>query len=266
MDLSVIVLTWNSEKYAQRCLASVLHSLELSRLDYQVDVVDNGSTDGTRLVLEGLASLHPRLALQFLPENLGTTLPRNLALKRARGRNICILDSDVEVGEGVFTDLIRYLESHPDVGLVVPRIRYPSGLIQKSCDSFPTLQRKLNRLLRLRAIEARESPSQEEVTGTFPVDYAISAFWLFPSRLLDRVGMLDERIFYSPEDVDFCIRVWRQGYQIHCVPTVAVVHHTQEISRGWRLNKAKISHVRGLAYLFVKHRYLFKAPRFRREY
>jgi len=69
--------------------------------------------------------------------------------------------------------------------------------------------------------------------------------------------LLDERIFYSPEDVDYCIRIWRAGWQIHYMPSVSVVHDAQEISRpkGLGINKFTIRHAKGLAYLFVKHRY-----------
>jgi len=94
------------------------------------------------------------------------------------------------------------------------------------------------------------------------VDYAISAFWLFHRSLLDKVGLLDEKIFYAPEDVDFCLRIWKAGLRIVYQPSVSVIHHTQEISRGWKLNSAKINHLKGLVYFFVKHRYLFTPPQF----
>jgi GT2 family glycosyltransferase len=74
------------------------------------------------------------------------------------------------------------------------------------------------------------------------------------------VGLLDERIFYAPEDVDFCLRVWKAGLRVLCVPSVSVVHHAQEISRGPMINIAKLRHVQGLGYYFLKHRYLWRRP------
>jgi len=82
-------------------------------------------------------------------------------------------------------------------------------------------------------------------------------------HLLRPVGMLDERIFYAPEDTDFCLRVWKAGRRIIYLPSVAVVHHAQEISRGLKINKAKLSHLRGLVYYFFKHRYCLRRPRLR---
>src|SRR5690606_21095374 len=87
-------------------------------------------------------------------------------------------------------------------------------------------------------------------------DYAISAFWLFRRRLLDEVGYLDERIFYSPEDVDYCLRVWEAGYKVVYDPRVHAIHDAQEISRGFRMARFTWSHIGGLLYLFRKHRYM----------
>src|SRR5690606_30425379 len=96
----------------------------------------------------------------------------------------------------------------------------------------------------------------------FSVDYAISAFWLVRRSLYAALGGLDEKIFYAPEDVDFCLRVWRSGHSVVYVPSVTVVHHTQEISRGFALNRAKLNHVKGLLYYFLKHRYILRRPVF----
>lgn len=263
MDLSIVIITWNSERFIDHCVRSIVQSIATSSLSYEIHVVDNGSTDGTRSLLEKLSREHPGLlVLHPLEKNLGTTVSRNIALKRSRGKHICIMDSDVEVRGEVFTTLVALLEEDRTVGLAVPRILYPSGRLQKSCDRFPTLFRKLYRFFRLRAIEEKEERDQKEPAGNLTVDYAISAFWLLRREVLEKVGLLDERIFYSPEDVDFCLRIWKGGYRVLYHPLVCTVHHTQEISRGWKINRAKLSHILGLFYLFRKHRYFFRAPSF----
>ena len=83
--------------------------------------------------------------------------------------------------------------------------------------------------------------------------------------LLDAVGLLDERIFYSPEDVDYCVRVWKAGYKIVYEPSATAVHDAQEISRGKKLSRFTVSHARGLAYYFLKHRYLLSRKRLYRR-
>lgn len=262
MDLSFVILTWNSEKYLERCVASIEGALAKTGISYEILVLDNGSKDGTPGLLSRLAQAsHGRLVPYYENTNTGTTRSRNRLFAAARGDYLCVMDSDVELGGGVIETLRARLARDSGIGIVVPRIVYPGGAWQKSFDRFPTLIDKLNRFFRLREIEAREG-RVENRTQPFCVDYAISAFWLMRRSLLQTVGLLDERIFYAPEDVDFCLRVWKAGLRILYEPSVTVVHHTQEISRGMKINRAKLSHLRGLGYYFLKHRYLLRRPEF----
>lgn len=261
MDLSFVILTWNSAAYIENCFESILQSLEKTSLQYEIYIVDNGSSDQTIDILQRYKdSYQDTLNLIYLENNVGTTVSRNLALKQVTGDYIVVMDSDVEVPEGIFEKLISTVNESVDIGMVVPKIFYPSGKWQKSVDQFPTLWHKLNRFFRLRAIEEQEGVGATDCQKSKPVDYAISAFWLFKKEILEKVGLLDENYFYAPEDVDYCLEVWKAGYQVIYDPSVSVVHHTQEISRGIKFNKAKLEHLKGLAYLFKKHRYLFRAP------
>ena len=81
----------------------------------------------------------------------------------------------------------------------------------------------------------------ETLIEPIDVDYAISAFWVIRRNAFERVGLFDEKIFYSPEDVDYCIRMWSAGYKITYVPKAEVVHDAQELSRGFKLSKLGIS-------------------------
>ena len=261
MDLSFAIIAWNSERYLERCLASIDRALAKTGLSYEVHVLDNGSRDGTQQLLARLADMDPNhIVPHYELTNTGTTRSRNRLFAAARGEFLCIMDSDVELAEGVVDALLPLMEGDRSLGIIVPRILYPSGAWQKSFDRFPTVVDKINRFFRLRAIEEREALQLGACTQPFCVDYAISAFWLMRRDLLDAVGLLDERIFYSPEDVDFCLRIWKSGYRILYVPSVSVVHHTQEISRGLKINKPKLSHIKGLFYYFCKHRYLLRRP------
>ncbi len=261
MDISVVILSWNSKKHLAQCLPKLKSSLDGSGYSYEIFVVDNGSEDGSVEYIEKLKGtfdkvLHPI----YLKANMGTTYSRNLALQKAQGDYIAILDSDVELQNNIFTKLLAHLKSAPDTGLIAPKLIYPSGKLQKSTDSFPTITRKIVRFFFLKWIEKKAEYSAP--TGLLEVDYAISAFWLFPRRILETVGLLDENIFYAPEDVDYCLRIQKCGMKIIYDPTVSAVHHAQEISRGLRVNKATIEHVKGLVYCFKKHNYLFFKPKF----
>jgi len=262
MDLSFVILTWNSESYIEKCFDSLMNSLAASAYSSEIFIVDNGSSDGTVAILKNYQEQYGNiLKLIFLDKNVGTTVSRNMALKQATGDYIVIMDSDIELPEGIFDTLIRSISKNSKIGMVVPQIVYPSGKWQKSIDQFPTLLHKLNRFFRLRSIEDKEGCEEVDSLSERTVDYAISAFWLFKKEVLENVGLLDENYFYAPEDVDYCLQIWKAGFKIVYVPTVTVVHHTQEISRGFKINKAKLEHIKGLIYLYRKYRFLFSSPR-----
>lgn len=260
MEFSFIILTWNSERYIDVCIDSIIAEMRSMNEPFEIHIVDNGSVDSTPKKINNANKLHPnRIRPVFLKANLGTTKSRNMALKNSRGRYVVILDSDIQLLPGVINGLRETLEQQPDVGLVVPRLIYPDGCHQKSVDVFPTITHKLKRFFFLKHMEAEERPIVAE-NGLVEVDYAISALWMLPNRTIDRVGLLDENIFYSPEDVDYCLRIWKSGARVVIDPQQIAVHDAQEISRGMRISKSTVMHAMGLFYFFRKHRYWFKQP------
>ena len=256
MNLTCILLTWNSAAYVESCLTSVFADLESSGLSHEVLVIDNGSSDGTLDVLSRLA----RASLTVIPlgHNTGTTFSRNIGLRMAQGEFLAILDSDIEIKtQGTFGKVLQFVRDHPDVGIAAPQLRFPSGRYQKTVDVYPTLSHKIRRFLHLREMEAQEG---SQALGETPrdVDYAVSAFWMLPRTLISRIGLLDERIFYAPEDVDYCLRTALSGLRVVYLPGVVATHHAQEISRrSWRSRSFR-EHLKGLAYFYRKHGFVFR--------
>jgi GT2 family glycosyltransferase len=266
MDIACVILTWNSEHYIAKCLSALIADLEQHRLAYEIFVVDNGSHDQTASILKALQAQYPdRIVPIYLERNTGTTYSRNLALKQAQGRYLCVLDCDVEVSPEAIAQLIHALEQDRHIGLAAPKLVYPNGNLQKSTDVFPTIMTKVVRYFFLKLIEKHDHERAKDLaqqqSDLSEVDYAISAMWVFKREVLERVGFLDEKIFYAPEDVDYCLRIWKAGYTIVYDPAVVCVHHTQEISRGVCINRATMQHILGLCYYFRKHRYLFVRPK-----
>jgi len=263
MDISVVILTFNSATTIERCLASLHESLEALQFTYEVLVVDNGSVDGTLTTLEQFRPVFgERLDVISLDENHGTTVSRNMALRKSTGQHVIVMDSDAYVDHETIRLLRHHLMMDKDCGMAVPAMTYADGRYQISSDQFPTLWRKFQRFFGLKKLEHGAS-DQRQSSG--PIDYAISAFWMLPRRIINTVGLLDERIFYSPEDVDYCIRVWRAGYSIFYSDQVSIIHDAQEISRPKGLlgiNRFTLSHIKGLIYLFIKHRYMWRPLRF----
>jgi len=222
MDISFIILTWNSEKYIKSCLNSILVEMSSDPFSYEIIIVDNGSKDNTIKILKNMKNKNSKLIKNiFLKNNTGTTYSRNIALNQAKGNFLILLDSDIVLCQGVINPVIKFLKKNEKAGLVAPKLIYPNGSIQKSTDEFPTIFSKIIRLLFLRQIEKRDF-KKAIFRKFFEVDYAISAMWVLKYQVFKKVGFFDEKIFYAPEDVDYCLRVWMAGYKIYYYTDVSI--------------------------------------------
>lgn len=104
-----------------------------------------------------------------------------------------------------------------------------------------------------------EQPSAVIVDGVQDVGYLLSACWMMRRNVLEEVGLLDERIFYAPEDVDYCVRVHRAGFRVAWYHDVEIIHEYQRLSKRKLVSKMNWEHVKGLVYFFRKYGYLFDA-------
>ena len=137
MNISFIILTWDSEKYINKCLTSIFTDLLNSNYNYEIFLVDNGSKDNTAQIIKSFKNKYPDHILPiYLEKNCGTTYSRNLALKKAKGKYIIIMDSDVEIYQR--ETIRRLLDTFHDkkIGLVVPK---PDGIFAKNEDQAPKL-------------------------------------------------------------------------------------------------------------------------------
>ncbi len=258
-----VVLAWNSEAVIGSCVDSVL-ALECACLDLWV--VDNGSTDATPRILAEVAARDQRLHVITEPTNLGTTVSRNKALRRVSGDSdyVCVLDSDTVVCQRAFDTMADALRSDPSLGVVGPEMVSSSGKVQLSGRSLPTLAIKLGKVFPVArvakwAAEA-ERPHAPILGGLQDVGYLLSACWFMPRSSLERVGLLDERIFYAPEDVDWCLRCHKAGLRVTLCHRACISHEYQRLSHKKMLSRINFEHVKGLIYYFIKHRYLFHSP------
>jgi len=255
--VSFIVLTWNSERFLNACFDSIMKSCSRENIPYEIIVVDNGSTDGSVSVVKRYQELHAsNFKLIALDSNRGTTYPRNLGYKQADGKYICVLDSDTELGEESLWKVLMYLETQNDVGILAPQLILPDGSVQNSVKRFPTMLDKSIKALRIVSkIKTPNSDFYKELPfeSVRDVDTAISACWFIRRELWEKVGYLDEKIFYAPEDLDYSIRVWKAGYRVLYYPLFTVLHHTQQITHKKPLSKTSLSHFKGLLYYYWKH-------------
>lgn len=261
--ISFVVLTWNSVRYVERCVSAVT---SLGDLCLEVHVVDNGSNDGTLEFLHRFASTDNRVRVKRLDTNLGTTVSRNMALREISdyATHVCVLDSDTIVNRTAFEKMLSSLRSHPEVGVVGPEMSSASGDVQLSGRNLPSLGLKLRKAWPFGDIARRaaedERPSSPVIDGLQDVGYLLSACWLMPISSLEKVGLLDEAIFYAPEDVDWCLRCHEAGLRVCLCTEAHIIHEYQRISHKKLVSKTNLEHLKGLAHFFRKHGYLFRAP------
>ena len=263
--LSVIIITWNSERDVKQCLDSVFESV--ASYPAEIIVVDNGSTDKTRDLLQ---SYGERINLILLQKNNGVAVARNIGMQTAKGEYIWILDIDTVVNGDAVAGMIGYLESNAHCGICSCRLQSESGDIQDSCRRLPYPKHKIRNILTAKTGKMRFAKSlhvkfkkqnevqfyhEELISGKpFEAEYIIGACQMFRKAILDEVGYLDEKIFYGPEDADFCVRIYKKGYKIVCLPEYHIIHHYNRITNKRLFSRISFLHLKGLVYFYVKHK------------
>src|SRR2546422_1366746 len=122
MNLSVIIVTWNAKRIVRECLESLGN--DTKDPNTEIIVVDNASSDGTpQLIREHF----PQLKLRQNDTNLGFSRANNIGIRLSTGKYVCLLNSDVVVPPGCLEKMVRYMEQHPDIGLLGPKMLLPEG-------------------------------------------------------------------------------------------------------------------------------------------
>ena len=249
MRISLVILTCNQRDTTLRCLRS-LQSL-MAEPDCEIILVDNGSVDGTA---DMVAHEFDRIRIIRLDKNCGVAVGRNTGLRLATGRHMMILDNDTIATSSAIFALSTYLDRHPEVGIVGPRLTNPDGEVQTSYKPFPGLGVKIRNVI---AGKNRTSIAADAPRSPFEPFYIIGAAQMFPRYIYEAVGGLDEKIFYGPEDADFCMAVRRLGKKIIYNPDITIIHDWQRATTSSLLSVGARRHAAALLYFYRKHRRWF---------
>ncbi len=262
-DLSIILLVWQDRAYLSACLAALARAQQ--ELTMEIILVENGITlNAAEYALPERADKTITLRKIHNAKNRGVAPARNQGLTAARGRYLMLLDTDTLVTQDALVNLTRFMEANARVGLAGPRLQDAQGNLQLTCRKLPTVWSKLLRRLPMRRAQA--ALADEMLVGydhraPRAVDYVIGACQIIRRAAYQEVGALDACFFYGPEDVDYCIRLWRQGWRVMYVPHAVVTHIEQRVTRQRPFSKLALLHARDLARYFWKHKYLFTRPR-----
>jgi N-acetylglucosaminyl-diphospho-decaprenol L-rhamnosyltransferase len=228
-DLSVVIVTWNSAHFIGPCL----DALQANRhRPFECLVVDNASSDDTAAIIR---RNYPWVTLLQPGRNLGFAAANNLALQRATGRYLLLLNPDTEVQPGALDALAGLLDRRPTAGAVGACLLNSNGTLQFSTYRLPTAAtlaweyflRDLRRPDDARA--GRYAAADYAVER--PVEGLLGACLMVRRQAAEQVGFLDERFVLYCEEVDWCIRLRRAGWQLWYTPATQVVHHSGQSAR-----------------------------------
>jgi GT2 family glycosyltransferase len=261
-DVSIVVVAFNARDHVLRCLASLQRHV---RLDFEAIVVDDGSADGTPAAVR---DAHPWAKLIAKERNGGLAAGRNSALSVAEGRLVLMLDADTEVRPGAVESLAGVLDEQPRVGVVGPKLVFPDGQLQLSARRWPPLLTPFIRrgpYARLNpdpAVQRRHMMADWDHASQRPVVYVIGAAQMWRGDLPTLIGHYDVRISsYGGEDIDWCLRVWEAGLEVHYVPDAEIVHHFQRVTRHNLYGRESLRTLRDWYYFQWKHRSLRRDSR-----
>ena len=250
IDLSVSIVNYNSATHLQKCLSSLMrHTKDIS---CELFVVDNASIDGST---EMLNRNFPQVKLLKNEENLFFTRAHNQVLKQVQGRYCVLLNPDTYFEENVFKKCVSFMDEHPEIGVLGPKILNPNGTFQGSGDRFPTFLYGLFELLLLHTLWPSNPVRSYRIqkgwqrNSSQSVDSVSGAFFLVRSSLLSKVGLLDENFLMYWEEVDWCKRIAKAGHKIFFLSETSIVHiGSQSADLLGRSKKEKIFYESLLVY------------------
>jgi GT2 family glycosyltransferase len=223
MDLSIIIVNWNTSGLLKNCLRSIQNYR--GHLAVQTIVVDNNSSDDSR---EMVARCFPGVILVNSGGNLGFARANNMGLAHARAPLVLFLNPDTEIKAGTLDRMVQFMQNHPPVGALGCKIRNISGTIQRlGLQWFPS---PFTELLKFIAVSDR---TYERLPRFFPchdpeksgyVTKLFGACLLVRRPVLEQVGSFDEQFFMYCEDVDLCCRISRVGWKLFYLSEAEILH------------------------------------------
>lgn len=210
MDISVIIVSYNTAQLTQACLRSVLASQNLS---LEVFVVDNASADESANIIR---QSFPTVRVIANKTNRGFGAANNQALKESCGRYIVFLNPDTLVEPESLAGMVTWMDMHPEVGLAGPRVLNPDGTQQDSVSYRYPGQR-------LGGADLGRLPGE--------IACVLGACQIASADLLKQIGGFDEDFFLYGEDQDICLRIRKRGLVIGFIDNVTIMHHGGQSER-----------------------------------
>jgi len=259
MNLSIVIVNYNTETLLRSCLKSVYAGANGTPFD--IFVADNDSHDGSVAMIQ---SEFPQVKLIENESNLGFSKANNTLIAQSDANYVLLLNPDTLVVGDAIERVMEYMETHSEVGICGCRVLNTDRTLQLACRrSIPTPKVAFYRLTGLSTLfpnsktMARYNMTYEDPERTHEVDAVSGAFLMIRRKAIEDIGLLDERFFMYGEELDWCLRAKRAGWSVVYYPEAEIIHHKGE-STKYNSRKA--------AFEFYRAMYLFHKKHFAQNY
>ncbi|MGE0132755.1 MAG: glycosyltransferase family 2 protein [Blastocatellales bacterium] len=236
VDLTITIISWNTRDLLRGCLRSIEQAG--AKRGVEIHVVDNASSDGSREMVE---RDFPQVRLIPNAENLGFARANNQSWQSARGRYWLLLNSDAEMRPGALDALIEFMDKHPQAGLASARLISVDGSPQHCAQSNPCVWRTLIESSRLHKLLPSKLRGRLWLGPYWSYDQTIPVGWTWGTVLIARreaveqVGPLSEEFFMYGEDLEWCLRMQKHGWEIWYCHEAEVIHYGgQSSAQKWQ--------------------------------
>lgn len=248
MDLSIIILSYNTRDITDQCLKRLQVSMDRcqKKIKNQIEVIvlDNASSDGS---VEMIKKKYSGIKLIESKENTGYSKGNNIGFKEAKFPVVLFLNSDVYVEEDSLEEALRFLGE--EVNVLGPEMVFADGSFQPSAGELPN---PINTIFWIFGLSGFHPKDKSYFEKARPVGWVSGAFLLMKREVFEKLSGFDENIFMYLEEVEFCKRANLAGFSVWYIPSV-VVTHLHGASSKFDSSPALLRELKGLKYYFQKY-------------
>lgn len=261
MDLSIIIISFNTKKILTDCVKSVVKHTQ--GLKHEIIIVDNGSQDGSLARIKELGKTHSQVNLIDAKTNLGFGKANNLGAKNAKGDYLLFLNSDTLIFDNAIKESLDKLKKIPNAGVFSCKLLNVDKTVQASGGHFPNLGNVFAWQFFIDDLPfiGRLIPSFHPQIGSYnrnrQMDWVTGAFMVIPKEVFTKVGGFDENIFMYTEEMELCFRLRKLGYKTVFQISPAIIH-LGGASGGSVF--ALTSEVKNMLYFWQKHKPSWQLP------
>jgi len=225
MDVSIIIVNWNTKELLHNCIESVY--AHAGDVNYEVIVIDNASTDGSP---DMVRDNFKKVVLIENQKNLGFAGANNQGMAVAKGRYVLLLNSDTIVLDNAIANTVRFADANPSAAVIGCRVLNSDGTLQPTCFMYPSILNMvlsssyLAKLYPKNRFFGREKMTWWNRSDVREVDVVTGCFMLVRRQAIELVGMMDERFFMYCEETDWCYRFKKNGWKNVFTPVGQIIH------------------------------------------